>query len=268
MTLKAKLSADEHAALDPSLKAFYKQSGDGFLLDAEGVEDVTGLKSALDKERSNRRSESEALRLLQDRVKDLDLDKAREMLQAAEQNDVEKLIKAGKLEEVIQKRTDKMRRDHEAELSKLQADLKAASEAASTLTTELGETLLRSEIAQQAPLKAIRPTAIPDVIARARGVYKVEEKKLVPYKPDGSPFYGKIGNKLIEIPEWLDSLQEEAPHFFEASKGTGTPAGGGRPGLPGQGLTLSRDDARDPAKYRAAQAAAEKAGVPLSIASA
>lgn len=55
MALKAKIDKDTHAGLPDAIKAEYKPGteADTFILDAEGVEDVSGLKSALGKERAN-----------------------------------------------------------------------------------------------------------------------------------------------------------------------------------------------------------------------
>jgi len=265
MGLKAKLTAEEFGALKAELKEFYTKASDGgYILDAEGVEDVAGLKSALEAERKAKKTSNDALKLLQEKFGDLDPVKAREALEALDKQDLATLLKDGKLDEVVNKRTEKMRNDHDALVKSLNEQLKAATDEKTGLAGELGETLLRAAIAVAAPKKNVKAHAIPDVHARARGVFKVEEKKLVPYKPDGTPFYGKKGNALIDVEEWIESLQTDAPHFFEPSKGTGTPAAGSQ-NVQGGVIQLSREDARDPVKYRAAQAQAEKTGARVSI---
>ncbi|MGA2263471.1 MAG: hypothetical protein ABSH28_18805 [Acidobacteriota bacterium] len=52
MALKLVLSKEEYDGLEEAVKKLYVEKDGEFTLDAE-VEDVSGLKSALDKERSN-----------------------------------------------------------------------------------------------------------------------------------------------------------------------------------------------------------------------
>jgi len=65
MALKARVSAVDE--LDDSVRSLYRQEGDGFVLDVEPVsgwalEDVGGLKSSLQKERSSRESAEKSLK--------------------------------------------------------------------------------------------------------------------------------------------------------------------------------------------------------------
>ena len=52
MALKDTLTADEFKGLDEGVRGLYVEKGGSYLLDVEGREDVSGLKSALEKERA------------------------------------------------------------------------------------------------------------------------------------------------------------------------------------------------------------------------
>jgi hypothetical protein len=56
--LRFKLDAAGHAALDAGTRSHYRQDGDAFVLDTDGVssDDIKGLKSGLDKERAAARA--------------------------------------------------------------------------------------------------------------------------------------------------------------------------------------------------------------------
>ena len=54
MALKLKLTADEHKSLDEGIKGLYEEKDGAFVLGVDGIEDTSGLKSALDKERKAR----------------------------------------------------------------------------------------------------------------------------------------------------------------------------------------------------------------------
>lgn len=62
MALKQAVTTEEHGLLDAALKALYKQSGTGFILDVEGIDNITGLTSALASERSRANTAEGALK--------------------------------------------------------------------------------------------------------------------------------------------------------------------------------------------------------------
>jgi len=263
MALKVKVTADEHGALADALKALYTKQADGsYLLDAEGVEDVSGLKTALSTERQARAAAEKAARDEAAKYTGVDVEAYRKWLADGEANAETKLIKEGKFEEAIAKRTEKMRRDHESQIAALQADIKKFTDQATSLQSQLGDTLINAAIAQTAPKTGIRSTAINDLTRRAKDVWKVEDGKLVPYK-DGTIYYGKTGGKPIEVEEWIASLTSEAPHLFEPNRGTNTPANGAQ--QVGNTLKITREQARDASVYKDSKAQAEKAGLQLQI---
>ncbi len=101
------------------------------------------------------------------------------------------------------------------------------------LTVRLETVLIDDAVATKAVEKGIRPTAILDVKARARSVFKLDSDKVVAMK-DGKPAFDAKGEPL-SIAAWLDALATEAPHLFEANKG----GGGGNDkdkGIPGGGV--------------------------------
>jgi hypothetical protein len=51
MSLRYSVTAEEHGGLDEGIKGLYTEKDGGFVLSVEGIEDTSGLKSALTKER-------------------------------------------------------------------------------------------------------------------------------------------------------------------------------------------------------------------------
>ena len=51
MVLKYNLTSEEHGGLDEGIRELYTEKDGGFVLSVEGIEDTSGLKSALTKER-------------------------------------------------------------------------------------------------------------------------------------------------------------------------------------------------------------------------
>ena len=51
MALKLRISAEELAGLPEGIREFYEEKNGAFVLGVDGLEDTSGLKSALEKER-------------------------------------------------------------------------------------------------------------------------------------------------------------------------------------------------------------------------
>ena len=65
MALKLKLTADEHKGLDEGIKGLYEEKDGFFVLSVDGIEDTSGLKSALEKERKARSDYEKAVKAYQ-----------------------------------------------------------------------------------------------------------------------------------------------------------------------------------------------------------
>jgi len=262
MALKAKLSTADYEALDESLKPLYRQSpsGDGFLLDAEGVEDVTGLKKTLEdmrlkRDKANQRvAEYEKLNATPEEIAAaIDERRQRQEKKLIDSNDVEGLVKA---------RMDPVIKAKDAEITAIMRALDEERQKTGSLTTNLHTVVVENGITQAAQKAGVRPVAVRDVLSRAREIWKVEDGRPTPYGPDGNVLYGKNGTP-VSMDEWVSSLATEAAHLFEVSAGGGAEAGKART-LAGK-VVLTADQARDPRTYRAAREQALKDGTEIVI---
>jgi hypothetical protein len=79
--------------------------------------------------------------------------------------------------------------------------------------------------------RGLRPTAITDITARARTVFKLSNGVPKAFEADGQTVrYGKDGVTPMTLDEWVDSQVAEAPHLFESNAGSGA-AGNGSGGV-------------------------------------
>lgn len=122
MALKAKLTKAEFEKLAEPLKEHYKASGDDYILDAEGVEDVSGLKSALQKTKEARDALKLQLEAEAEKFKDIDPVRAREALKTLHELDEKKLVDKGEYDRLLKKRSDEFD-VREAESQQKMADL-------------------------------------------------------------------------------------------------------------------------------------------------
>ena len=129
-----------------------------------------------------------------------------------------KLIAAGKVDEVLNKRTERMKEAHGKELARLQAQLEAANERAGKFTNSV----LGDAIRAAGSDAGIHKTAFEDAIARARAAFEINDDGEAVAK-DG--VFGKDG-KPLTLKEWFDDMKDKAAHWFPAPQGGGL--GGGK----------------------------------------
>ena len=201
--------------------------------------------------------------------KDLDPEKAREALKKVRELGDDKLIEEGKIEELLQARTERMKEDFDTQLAqalKMNEELKGEL---GVKDSALSKSIIEKEI-REAVLATgkIFSEAWPDVIHRGMQVFKINDKGVAdPRDGDSKLLYGKDGTNALTYREWAESLRETAPYIWDEN----LPGGSGSSGntqVGGDGQTfiaISKEDVKDVGKYRAAREKADKAGIPLQI---
>lgn len=137
------------------------------------------------------------------------------------------LVANSSLDEAIAKRTAEMRAHHEGQLKQVSGELEAWKQKATTTEQKYLNSIIDRAITDAVldPKSGARPDALPDILQRARSVFKVNEKgEVVPYDGD-TVIYGGDGSKPMSALEWMKKLADKAPYFFQGSSGGG--AGGG-----------------------------------------
>jgi len=225
MALKAKITKLEDVAEE--LRALYRKDGDVFVLDVgDDLADhpsVGPLARALAREKTANAESKAAQDALEEKFKGLDPEAARAALKAAEDAGDQTLIAEGKMDEVIEQRTERMRKEFADQLAAKDAALEKANESGAATIAQLAEISIFGAVKDAALSKGARKEALQDVTNRAREVWRMEEGK--PVARNGEDLiYGKQGEALT-VEEWVDTLSTEAAYLFEPSKGGG--AGGG-----------------------------------------
>ncbi len=214
-------------------RALYTEFDGKYVLELDGLEshpDARALKNALDKERETRRKATKRAEELQaeaDRYKDIDPDRAREAMAKLQEIKDSELIDAGKIDELVTSRTERLRADAEAQIAAIQKARDEAAQQAETLRAQLSSEMIDNRIKDVAIQAGARASAMPDVLARARSVWRLnDEGRPVAYRDADTPIYGKDGNAPLGMDEWVESLAGEASHLFEANRGSGANGAG------------------------------------------
>lgn len=199
MALKQSVTADEHGALAEPLKALYKANGTGFVLDVEGIDNITGLTSALSKERTDRETAQAALKPYQ--TAGVTPERLAELLALDQSTKLGKLTSKGEYDEALAA----VRTDFETKLTQAQQKLQEQA-----LDHGLDSVLLRAGV-------------IPERLANAKLAAKnhvrvASDGKLEVIGPNGQP----NGAELDKF--FAGDFKTGNLYFFNGNGGAGSGA--------------------------------------------
>jgi hypothetical protein len=219
--------------LAKDVQALYTEKEGKYVLDVEGEEDVSGLKSALDKERKAAKDAAKAHSDLQKKFEGIDADEVRGMLEKLGGDEEAALIKAGNVDKVVEKRMAKAQQAHEKALQQAQA----ATEAANNKAAKYAQQVLDNHIRAAATKVGLHANAVDDALFRGRTLFALDDEGNAVQLKDGEVVMGKDSKMPFSPGEWLEGMKESAPHWFPAG-GSGSGASGGKGG--GNGKVIKR----------------------------
>ena len=249
MALKAVL--DSLDGLTDEQKLLYKQHTSGkFILDLEGVPIGFTETSKLDEFRNNNVQLKQELETLKEAAKG-DEDKLKRLAdleKALESDEDAKLIADGKIEEVIQRRSDRqtseMRRDFEGKVKNKDTLIETLTverdEASSGFNNLRIDTAINEAINEHG---GVRKGALMDIRSRARRTFRMKDDIVTAMEGDNI-VYGPLGGDSLTPLEFVNKLVETAPHLFEDSAGGGG-SGKKTPPPPGGVKSVDRNNIVD-----------------------
>ncbi|MGH7993260.1 MAG: hypothetical protein ACREDQ_07080 [Limisphaerales bacterium] len=215
MALKYKFATKQDIPAEH--QPFYVERDGAFVLDADGVVEKSKLDEfrttnvALMKERDDLAKKFEGID--PDEVRKLAEEKQRLELQAQGH-------KPEEIEKIIEKRLKAARADWEKTHGVVVAERDA-------LHGRLSAIQIDQAVVNEATKRGLRPTAIPDITARARMTFKLVNGVPQAFDGDGQTArMGKDGVSAMTLAEWVDALVSDAPHLFEANAGGGAAGSG------------------------------------------
>ena len=202
------------------------------------VEDVGGLKTALERERTaNRMAKSAQEAAVREALKaydGIDPEKTRALMSKFANEEEAALIAAGKVDEVIAKRMDKQRTELLRQVEEAKTRESGALEVASTFM----ERVLDNHVRAAAAKAGLHASAVEDALLRARRVFSLnDDGEAVQLDEHEEPVLGKDGKSLFNLGDWIEERRVDCPHWFPAG-GSGGGAGGSGNGRPA-GANLS-----------------------------
>lgn len=227
-------------------------------------EDVSGLKSALKKERQMLRDTEQALSELKGRYEGIDPVEVKTMKERLEGLRDKQIYDDKGLEALVNDRTARMQEAHRIKVVDLTKELDAERSTRQRGEMQLRHQQLETHLRQAAVDAGVPPHAIPDAVGRMNHVFTDLNDAGTPVAraATGELQYGRDALQPLTPREFLEGLKQTAHHLWPGSSGAG---GIGQGGAGPQPVILSRADARNTQIYERALKEATERNVPLDI---
>lgn len=132
-----------------------------------------------------------------------------------------KLIAEGKLDDVINKRTERIREDFDAKLTESVSEIKLLKNSNSKLKDKYNDYVVEDSVRKSAISNGVIGNALDDVVSRSSGVFSLDsDGSLVARDMEGKLVITEDG-KTLTPDLFIASLKQSAPHFWPQSKGSG-----------------------------------------------
>jgi len=228
MALKYKFKSREE--IPAELQPLYVEREGAWTLDAEGVVEkarVEELRTKVDEFRTSNVTLTNENLELKKRFEGIDPEEVKRLGEEKRRLEEEQRLKEGKFIEVMETRLKNAKTDWDKQLGTLTSERDA-------LNARLTAIQIDQAVVGEATKRGLRPTALPDITARARLNFRLVNGVPQAFEADGQTVRtGRDGFTPMTLGEWVDALVSDAPHLFEAHAGggaTGNGAGGAATG--------------------------------------
>jgi hypothetical protein len=226
MALKFKFKSKEEIPAEQA--SLYAERDGEWMLDVEGVVD----KSKHDEFRTANVALKKELEDQKKRFEGIDPDEVRKLAEEKQKLEETQQLKLGEVEKVLENRLKNAKSEWDKQLATVNSERDALNVRLTAIQIDQG-------VITVATKKGLRPTAIPDITARARNVFRLANGLPTAFEADGKTVrFGKDGMTPMTLEEWVDAQVSEAPHLFESNAGGGA-AGDGSGGAAATRATRS-----------------------------
>lgn len=155
--------------------------------------------------------------------------KVKKLLDDLDADEDTKLVKEGRIEELLQRKYEKRDKDWQAKLDAAIAERDAAKAKTAKFMDSVLDDRLRAAFNGK-----VDPRSMKAALLEARQIFKLDDEgRAVQLDSDGQVIVGKDGKSPFSPAEWIesDATRKESPYLFPATgSGTGASQGGGTGG--------------------------------------
>ena len=193
-----------------------KSDVDKMIREAVAAE-VKGLKANSKKLKAEKEAAEEALKAFEG----IDPEKVRALLEQVEGDEETQLLKDGKIEEVVAKRTERLVTAKDKEIEARDKRISELETENSDLNDRLQKKIVDGALRDAATKAGVVPTAIDDAVYRGSRVFVVGDDDTPIAKDGEDTLFGKDGKTPLTPLEYMEGMKETAPHWFPTSSGGG-----------------------------------------------
>ena len=214
MALKFKFKSKDEIPTDQ--QALYVERDGAFVLDVDGAVE----KAKLDEFRANNIALSNQLAEHRKRFEGIDPEEVRKLAEEKRRLEEAQQLKSGEVEKVVEGRLKTAKTEWDKQFA-------AVTSERDSLNARLTAIQIDQGVIGSATKRGLRPTAMPDITARARTVFRLVDGAPRAYEGDGQTVrVGKDGITPMTLDEWVDQQVANAPHLFESNAGGGAAGNG------------------------------------------
>jgi hypothetical protein len=214
MALKFRFKSKDEVPLEQ--QALYVERDGAWMLDVDGAVD----KSKLDEFRANNITLSNQLAEQKKRFEGIEPEEVRKLAEAKQRLEEAQQLKSGEVDKVVENRL-------KAAKSEWDKQFAAVASERDSLNGRLTAIQIDQGVITVATKRGLRPTAIVDITARARSVFRLVDGAPRAYEADGQTVrVGKDGITPMALDEWVEQQVADAPHLFESNAGGGASSNG------------------------------------------
>lgn len=189
------------------------------LIQAKIDKAVEGLSSKNDELLSEKKKIQEKL---QEFSQITDPQKALDAIKFLEENAEAQLIRDGKIDELIAKKTSVMRSDHESAVKELQSRLNELTEVSSEYKTKFQTKVIEDALRNEAVKAGVLPQAVEDILMRGKSVFSLAADTAEVEARDANGNLLKNDKDIVITPKvWVESLKNISPHYWPQSMSAG-----------------------------------------------
>lgn len=184
-------------------------------IDAKIEEAVGALKAKNEELIGEKRTIQETLK----NFDNIDPTKAREALDFLDGNEEAQMIKDGKIEDVLEKRTSALKSDHEAVVAELTSKLTETSSEAELHKGLYQRKMIEDSLRESALRAKVRPEALTDILLRGGSVFSLADDGSVEARTADGKLTKTEDDKVLTTSLWIETLKKTSPHYWPASQG-------------------------------------------------
>jgi len=241
---------------------YTERDGKWYLQTEPQIEDVTGLKGALDNERRLRRDVEKQHSDLKIRFEGVDVDEYHKLQDRVKGLDDADVYDKQGIEALVARRTESMKSEHERVTRQKDAEISRLKDNLATTEAKRKNERIKTELLNAVTASGVHADALDDAVSRGLQVFTdVDDHGNVIAKQGEDLRYGKDGVNPLSPSEWIATLKADgrARHLWPSSTGGGAPPGAG---AGANGSNFDWNSITNPAermtRYREAMAAQDR----------